>query len=610
MSGLTAPQPSPQERPSSSPSTSFPLHAYSSKGRTQRPARAVDEMSEFYDPFSDLNLFLSQKIKRELIHKKSPKKWSSAIEANLLSAILPEFKKKFPTYRLGKNALKKIWEKVAYYCEKIYSQAEATSSSGQLNLPFMIRENLKSTTTLPSDLPPHAQAHQIAAKIGECIATLDGNKISINHLTKLIWAIQKHLLPDEPSTYAHMPREDYDAVDKLVLKTMLDTLAHAPLAPLSAVQKKLKETRDSLDEVFALAKKEQLISTLSKILAAKLEPHLTASLSREKKEALQQFIDYHFFLSRHNPKLSIETQPTEIVQRILSIAALAPYLPSTIDDRALRASISHVLSLVKNRSFSASSGIESALFVFIHAEMHLISNQKHFGSLQATEERIALAYAKTRALLPLAPADHELVEPLMWTTLAREKSSSSSMSPHLSTFLTQELGHALIDSPNQTFRQTVSHLIHQLTSIRKVLGALKDATSLQQLWDEKVALWSAQNSMACRFLHVDKESPLLHHLLETWSAHSHGKFSLQTLPLDKVQDTLQQKFPLLSLFSPQLKTRLWVLAHYLWHTELASPGSTGFERFIRWHATLHPEKSKEDLMDCLRKVVPFMPIAS
>ena len=85
----------------------------------------IDEADDFYDPFSDLSLFLSKKIKNEIEKSGSSNKWSGKIEANLLAKILPEFKQKFPKYRLGTSALKKVWEKVSYYYDKIQGQKGA-----------------------------------------------------------------------------------------------------------------------------------------------------------------------------------------------------------------------------------------------------------------------------------------------------------------------------------------------------------------------------------------------------------------------------------------------------------------------------------------------------
>src|SRR5271169_6303574 len=78
---------------------------------------SVDEQADFYDPFSDLNLFLVQKITQEMRHCGSSKKWTLKIQEELLKKISPEFQKKFPHYRLGVAALKKTWEKIAYFSQ-------------------------------------------------------------------------------------------------------------------------------------------------------------------------------------------------------------------------------------------------------------------------------------------------------------------------------------------------------------------------------------------------------------------------------------------------------------------------------------------------------------
>ena len=103
----------------------------------------VDASSDFYDPFSDLNLFLAQKIKEEMAQHGPESKWSFSLQEKLIEKINPEFQKKFPNYRLGVTALKKTWEKVGYYLEHILSQKEALTPEGKLSLPFLIKENLR-----------------------------------------------------------------------------------------------------------------------------------------------------------------------------------------------------------------------------------------------------------------------------------------------------------------------------------------------------------------------------------------------------------------------------------------------------------------------------------
>ncbi|MBI3212114.1 MAG: hypothetical protein HYZ47_05510, partial [Simkania negevensis] len=209
---------------------SFPNDPTSSYFSSSTPSSSDEllspafESSDFYDPFSDLSLFLSKKIKGELQKTGSSKKWSGKIESHLLAKILPEFKQKFPNYRLGVAALRKVWEKVSYYYEKIQNQTGALQENGTLDLYFMIRENLKEKggENPPLNLPPYHFAHQVALKVGECMATFEGVRPDTIHLVKLIWSAQKHLLRGLSSQNAKSPYEDFDPLDKLVVKTQLE----------------------------------------------------------------------------------------------------------------------------------------------------------------------------------------------------------------------------------------------------------------------------------------------------------------------------------------------------------------------------------------------------
>ena len=77
-------------------------------------------------------------------HCQTEKKWTLKFQENLIHKITPEFRKKFPHYRLGVMALKKTWEKVIYYTQQIEGHTEALSKDGSLNIAFFIKENLKS----------------------------------------------------------------------------------------------------------------------------------------------------------------------------------------------------------------------------------------------------------------------------------------------------------------------------------------------------------------------------------------------------------------------------------------------------------------------------------
>jgi hypothetical protein len=201
---------------------------------------SIDDSPEFYDPYSDLNLFLSKKIKKEMQNCACSKKWSYQLQEELLEKITPEFKAKFPQLRLGVCALKKRWEKITYYTHQIEGQREALNSDGTLNLSFFIKENLKNYLLLDdnSNLHPSYYAHQLATQLSECQASVDGIRSNLEHLTQMIWSIQRHLLrgPLQKSPYDH-----YDETDQLIVKTIVEITATHPLITHSELKLRVKE---------------------------------------------------------------------------------------------------------------------------------------------------------------------------------------------------------------------------------------------------------------------------------------------------------------------------------------------------------------------------------
>jgi len=191
---------------------------------------AIDESPEFHDPYSDLNLFLSQKIKKEMRHCSNSKKWSPQLQDELLHKITPEFQELFPKYRLGVTALKKTWEKVQYFSNQIQQQKEALTQDGKLNLSFFIKENLKSTTKLHHTCHVHPchYAHQLAVKMSECIAVVDGIRPKLEQLTRTIWSLQRHLIPKLAPEHFKSPYDENEKADKLIAKAILEITAKHP----------------------------------------------------------------------------------------------------------------------------------------------------------------------------------------------------------------------------------------------------------------------------------------------------------------------------------------------------------------------------------------------
>jgi len=568
----------------------------------------IDESEEFYDPFSDLSLFLSKKIKREIDASGSLSKWSGKIEANLLAKILPEFKKRFPKYRLGASALRKVWEKVGYYYEKIQKEKDALNANGSLDLKFMIRKNLKKSISA-DHLPPYGIAKQIATKLSECIATLEGKRPEIDHLTKVIWSVQKHLLKDLSPLESKSPYDEYDKLDKLIVKTLLEITAnHQPLEP-SLLKKKILKKLQAYFAVKTLVKNNQLTSTLSMILAEKLHKSslISCHFSLKEKKEIDAFVRHQIEMGKYNAKLNCDEHRLELIQRILALYTIAGSLPKGIDENSLKAAIRNVREGINSGDSSYTMHMDQALFVFINAEMHLMDDEKMLDT--SVEKAIILAYQKATVLPSLSSAQVEQFELLIWKIIEEEGKLLSYTSSELLPILEQELGNVLIDNPKQSFKVIISNT---LQFFKKVISAPYSEETLS----EKVDTWVAQNDMLIRTIHFDPNAPLLSLIEKRWREnHLCEKTVDHDAFIQDVEIKALESYPLLASFKRELTARLWILYKYHWYHALTDGHSSTYERFLLWHKTFlvrrHPEWAREKTNAVLSKLsdqlIPLAP---
>src|SRR5581483_6645441 len=223
------------------------------------------------------------------------KKWSVKIEDKLLAKITPSFYKRFPECRLNLTAIKRTWEKISYYSQQIQKQKEAIDSSGKLNIHYFIKQNLKNYSAFPhSEQPrPSQYAHQLASKISECIAILDGVRPQLDYLTKMIWSIQRHLLTErEPEQY-HSPYDEYHPIDKLIVKIILEVSAKHPQVSQKELELKVKESLHSLQDLPSFSSVDQMMGNISPLvkdeIAGILIENPTQSFSKLAHEAVNFF---------------------------------------------------------------------------------------------------------------------------------------------------------------------------------------------------------------------------------------------------------------------------------------------------------------------------------
>jgi hypothetical protein len=563
---------------------------------------SVDDTPDFHDPYSDLSLFLSQRIKQEMQHCGNSKKWSLKLQEDLLSKIAPEFQKKFPHYRLGVTALRKTWDKVCYFSQQIESQKEAITQEGKLNIHFFIKENLKQLALykLSSSLPPYHYAHQLAVKMSECIAALDGVRPKLDQLTKTVWAVQRHLIPQTELSPGKNPYEEYDKVDKLIVKAILEITARDPQISQSELETRVKEKLRAVQELPSFASLDRITCNISSLLAEKLYPSSAfhTTFPTEEKRAILNFIRRQIQLCKGS---TASLTYSELVRRILALYALASRLPKQLTEEEFKAAIHATYTCAQVERPS----LPQAVYAFISAESILMKNEDYCHSVDYVVETIFSAYSETRYLPELKGKETEILEIVIWKMLNETEGLLEQLPYKIGQRIEEEIASVLIDNPTQTFGSIVHFASQFFKRIKQFM--------LEKHWSEierKIHNWTIQGDMLCRSLRMDLEAPLLKLVREKWKS---SRFHSHELFVSEIAQQYLHLHPQLASYSPQLLQQIWIVYKYHWYTLASTPEESSFDRFLKWHsmhlATLPITKEQEcdQLEEICKRALPSIP---
>lgn len=576
----------------------------------------IDESEDFHDPFSDLSLFLSKKIKQEIDKHGSSSQWSSKIESNLLAKILPEFKIHFPKYRIGVNAIKKVWEKVSYYYGKVQSHKEAIDGNGKLNLEVMIKENLRGYPFLPTNqhLPHYNIAHQIAVKISECIATLEGTKPKLDVLTKTIWSIQKHLLKNLPAKESKGIYDEYDNLDKLIVKTSLEKISEHPLICQKDLEEEILKTLFVLRKTMQSFTQEDLYHVFAILLSQNLYKNLTLhqNLLSDEKNKIEKFIKKQLSISKF-----CGMNPVESTQRILALYPLANCIPKTFDLCVIKKLIllSYQAS-VKNKIFTPSSS-EGGLSTFIQAELHFLKRKEIFTNYEHVEKILIETLSHLSELPAWRENFSEEIEILAWYHL---REMPETLSKENLQFLTHCLDEITFDSKQVFFKKTIYQLLDYLKKQKLLLTPSKNQSfeTFDEELRQRVYTWSIQNDMICRWIHFDPNNSILRAIEVLWEEH---KISLtKNFNYEALLEELEKKISHERGFNQSqsiLKNRVAVLFKYFWYNHLCDPSESSFERFIKFQIQdvkfKHSSKNLDEILSIVQhrieKALPLAPFS-
>lgn len=608
MSGTTAPQPfsdSFWSNPHTFNSLNGGGHPVFSKEKKKRTTLAqelnafVDEAPEFFDPYSDLNLFLAQKIRLALRKDDGGKKWSQRLQEHLLKEISEEFQKTFTQYRLTVAALKKTWEKIVHFTHQIEQSPRAIKEDGGVNIDFLIKENLSQYRLLknPYQLHPYHYAHQLSVKISECVASLDGKRISLDKLAKNIWAQQRHLLPAKTVSYLKTPYDEYDTTDKLIVKIVLGVTAKEPCIEHAQLESRVQEIVNSLRDLPNFASLEMMTLNVSALLAQKLyaASSFHSAFLPEQKQAMINFIRRQSLLCKSSgPSINTAVPMQDCIRRIQALYMLASRMPKDLTPAEFKNAVAACYPMVKLDR----PDVDQSIYAFIAAESVLMKNDQYCHSVDYVCDAIYQAYSETRLLPSLLAENTGLVEMLIWKVLSEQEGFLLKLPYVIGQMIDEEIAYAMIDNPNHSFSGIVQSTVDFLKKTKEL--------SLQKKWsdvEKKIRRWTLQGDMICRFIRIDADAPLYRCLQQS--------LKIQQSHAQIVAVAAQQylaAYPQLAPYSQQLTYRLWTLQKYFWYAIDQDPEQTSLERFIQWHTIYDTGFSPYPLEERLKRMLPLAPI--
>lgn len=569
----------------------------------ESPSSSLDDLFEFHDPFSEPNMFLAQKIKQEMKHFPNCRKWSVKLQEELVSRITPEFQEKFPRYRLGITALKKTWEKLNYYIQQIqHVHQEALNQDGKLNLNYLIKENLKTAKHFKQvcQTHPYQFAHQIALKMGECIATVDGTRPQLDKLTRLIWSVHRHLMPELPKEGSKSPYDECDQLDRLIVKAIIDICEKQPDIDQKELKEQIKETLECFHDLSSAIPSDRLTLSIAMLLSEKLSSFSSDffKLNSEEKKPLNQFIAKELKLCfRSSPKMEY----ADLVRRILSLLTLAYQLPKELTSTQL----DQIVEAIYPQLSQDKPSLPQSVFAFFSAQIVMMQHDHVCYSKEHMKSVISDVYELVKMLPDLKDQPLIGLEMLIWKMLGEKEAILDQLPYRLGQKIEQEIFSALIEDPLSPF----STLVLKVQQFFLKTKDLKLHTKWQDI-EYKMQGWSAQSDMLFSWIKVNTESSLFKCIVKEKDALKHQTFSEF---VNCIAQKHLQVHPLLAAFAPQVSRRIWTFLRAAWYTILNEKNESAFDRFIKWQAKSlafckkDPEYMLQQIEEICRKKIPLIP---
>ncbi|MBM3195024.1 MAG: hypothetical protein FJZ60_04585, partial [Chlamydiae bacterium] len=263
---------------------------------------------------SDLPLHLEEKKQQgidslitkqllEAVQKNEVKRWSHKIESMVIKKMLPDLIERFSCVQQTEEYIKKSIERAVKHVKLLYTQKGAVTQSGQINVPLMIQNCIK-TKNLQSTEEAYKHALLEAKTLSAFFVPSHAEEPVEEKVAKAIFSLEQHACITKG---AKTPFEKMDPIDYLILQQQLDAFCGYQVVSFDELKNHILDQLKKLEQVSHM-------EHLPVLIAAIHARHLSHAIDFEKRwgkksvDALGQFILKQL-------KLHPNIHPIELVNR-------------------------------------------------------------------------------------------------------------------------------------------------------------------------------------------------------------------------------------------------------------------------------------------------------
>ncbi|MCP5491737.1 MAG: hypothetical protein H7A40_01670 [Chlamydiales bacterium] len=532
----------------------------------------MKKIDELDDTFSDVQLFLSQKISKLLRDNKSCEPWSYQLQSLLISSIKSEFQKRFPNRHLSGPVIQKVYEKVSYFYELIEQHQRLLTPNGTLDLDAIIRYHLKRSDRKPRSAMQVAM--HIAFKVSEWIAIIEGRRCSLEHLQKRIWAAYKNIC--NPS--ANLQPCEIDEMDRWIIKHQISILSCEEIISERQLRNELYQTFNRLKDQPADTFSEDCTLIAAHLYSEAYQRAKAPTMTDLQQKAIRNFVGCQIRFSNI----------TEVGRRLCSLYPLALKLPKSICEEKLKIAINYTYALACGRTLPACPILDTSIYALLNTQVIALIGQKPLPTLEDVTALLLELFACAKDLPVIEEASA-----ILWHELIAQ--ANPQLNQVLIPLVELSLADTLCNNPQISFDELLQQTIATLRADKHIVDTQNLSTHLR--------VWTIQGDMLHRWTCFNKEEQLYKIALETAQKYKYfdGKITDRDLSL-VVADRYFESNPHMRPFEAPIKKRITAICKNAWYHYKSSEAP--IQKLKAWHTrrleALHPQLPKKEISQKLR----------